>query len=382
MEQKLPLDGVTVVEICHSFAGPYAGSILAQLGANVIKVENPGRGDDARAWGPPNWGNTSTSYHAMNRDKSGIALDMKDETEAAALRRFIVEEADVVIQSLRAGAIDPLGFGAAELRALKPSLIYCNLSAFGNVGPLKGKPGYDPLVQARSGLMSVTGNGGDPVRIGTSIVDMGSGMWCAIGILAALNKRNQTGEGTTVDASLFETGLSWMTVHMAGYSASGIVRKPMGSGLVEIVPHQAFTTCDGHVMIAAANDSLFSKLATAIGRADLTTDPLYSTNNARVINRETLIPLLNSILATNTASHWVDVLDAAGVPIAPLQTIDQVAKDPQAEALGIFQKPEGVSDLALTGIPLNFDGQRPALRRLAPDLGQHNELVLGKEESK
>lgn len=381
MRETLPLAGITVVEICHSMAGPYAGSILAQLGANVIKVENPGRGDDARAWGPPDWGGTSTIYQSMNRDKSGVALDLKDPRHAAALREYVVEHADVVLQSLRPGAIDKLGFGAQELRALKPSLVYCCLGAFGAVGPLAGKPGYDPLMQARSGLMSVTGDGQTPVRIGTSIVDLGTGMWCAIGILAALQQRNRTGTGCVVDASLFETGLAWMTTHMAGYSASGVVRQPMGSAITEIVPHQAFRTADGHMMVAAGNDSLFTRLATAVGRPQLPSDERFSTNGGRVRNRIELIPLLEAIFSTQTTAHWVDLLDRAGVPVAPLQKVDEVARDPQAAALGIFQQPPGVDDLTLVGLPLSFDGERPPLGRLAPTLGEHNRLVLRDRQS-
>jgi crotonobetainyl-CoA:carnitine CoA-transferase CaiB-like acyl-CoA transferase len=214
------------------------------------------------------------------------------------------------------------------------------------------------------------------VRIGTSIVDLGTGMWCAIGILAALQQRNRTGIGCVVDASLFETGLAWMTTHMAGYSASGVVRQPMGSAITEIVPHQAFRTADGHMMVAAGNDSLFTRLATAVGRPELPSDERFSTNGGRVRNRIELIPLLEAIFSTQTTAHWVDLLDRAGVPVAPLQKVDEVARDPQAAALGIFQQPPGVDDLTLVGLPLSFDGERPPLGRLAPTLGEHNRLVL------
>jgi crotonobetainyl-CoA:carnitine CoA-transferase CaiB-like acyl-CoA transferase len=205
------LAGIKVVEICHSIAGPYAGSILAQLGADVVKVEHPTKGDDARKWAPPFLYGTSAIFQAMNRDKRGITVDMKSADECAELRRFIIEEVDVVVQSLRPGAVYKLGIDGAGLLAEKPSLVYCNLGAFGSVGPLKDKPGYDPLMQARSGLMSLTGEDGrEPVRIGTSIIDMGTGMWVAIGVLSALVQRGVTGRGSLIDASLYETSLAWM----------------------------------------------------------------------------------------------------------------------------------------------------------------------------
>ncbi|MDP3138535.1 MAG: CoA transferase [Burkholderiaceae bacterium] len=370
-----PLEGVTVVEICHSIAGPYGAGILAQLGADVIKVENPDRGDDARAWGPPNWGGASTLFQAINRDKCGLAIDLKDEEGRDALRRLILERADVVIQNMRPGAIDRLGLGAAELLAIAPRLIYCNIGAFGSVGPLSGKPGYDPLMQAQGGLMSVTGEAsGGPVRIGTSLVDMGAGMWATIGVLAALSRRSATGLGGVVDTSLFETSLAWMGVHVAGHLVSGEIRRPMGSGVAEIVPHQAFRTSDGYVMVAAGNDSLFGKLVSEMQLPELAQDPRFRHNFDRVDHRDELIPVLSRRFAQHATAHWRAALDRAGVPVAPLQNIAEVIRDPQTLALGMIQSVPD-KNLSLMGLPLRFDGVRPECQRAAPTLGEHNTLL-------
>ena len=374
---NLPLSGVTVVEFCHSVAGPYAGSILADLGADVVKVENPEKGDYGRDWGPPFAHGTSTLFHVLNHNKRGLALDLRDRVTCDKLKAFILEHADVVIQNMRPGAIDKLGLGAAALRAAKPALIYCDLGAYGRSGPLRNHPGYDPLMQAYGGIMSVTGvEGGEPVRVGTSIADMGSGMWAAMGILAALNRRHVTGEGCHVTTSLFETAVGWMTAHIGGYLATGDIRKRMGSGVTEIVPHQAFETADGHVMVAAGNDNLFRTLAKLLERPELSSDPRFATNSKRVENRHTLIPTLQAIFHGQPTAEWLARLDAAGVPAAPIQSVDQVVSAEQTKALGILQKAPDL-DLTLVGLPLEFDGVRPPYRFSAPKLGEHNDMLTG-----
>jgi crotonobetainyl-CoA:carnitine CoA-transferase CaiB-like acyl-CoA transferase len=374
---NLPLAGVTVVEFCHSVAGPYAGSILADLGADVIKVENPEKGDYGRDWGPPFAHGTSTLFHVLNHNKRGLALDLRDGVTCGRLKAFILEHADVVIQNMRPGAIDKLGLGAQALRAERPALIYCDLGAYGRSGPLRNHPGYDPLMQAYGGIMSVTGvEGGEPVRVGTSIADMGSGMWAAMGILAALNRRHVTGEGCHVTTSLFETAVGWMCAHIGGYMATGDIRKRMGSGVTEIVPHQAFESADGHVMVAAGNDNLFRTLAKLLERPELSSDPRFATNSKRVENRHTLIPLLQGIFHGRPTAEWLARLDAAGVPAAPIQSVDQVVAAEQTKALGILQKAPDL-DLTLVGLPLEFDGVRPPYRFSAPTLGQHNDMLTG-----
>ena len=368
-----PLEGLTVVELGHSIAAPYAGLILADLGARVIKVENPGRGDYARGWGPPFWDGCATPFLAMNWGKQGIAVDFSKREEMERLRSIILEEADAVIQNLRPGILDRFGLTAEGLRAQKPSLIWCDIGAFGARGPLAAKPGYDPLVQASTGIMSVTGEGGrPPVRVGVSLVDMGSGMWAVIGLLSSLLARTKTGLGCNVSTSLFETGLAWMTVPLAGYCANGEVRKPYGSGLAEIVPYQAFEVSDGWLMIAAGNDSLFRKLCHAVELSALAGDEDYATNAARVVNRDRLLPILEKKLAPYRRDELAAMLDRAGVPNAPLLGTDQVASHPQTEAVGMIARSEDDA-LELVGIPVSFDGERPRNRRRAPGLGEHTE---------
>jgi crotonobetainyl-CoA:carnitine CoA-transferase CaiB-like acyl-CoA transferase len=369
-----PLSGTTVVEFCHSVAGPYAASILADLGADVVKVESP-TGDYARDWGPPFSHGTSTLFHVLNHNKRGLALDLRDGVTVERLKAFILERADVVIQNLRPGAIDKLGLGAAALRAEKPALIYCDLGAYGRTGPLRERPGYDPLMQAHGGIMSVTGvDGGEPVRVGVSIVDQGAGMWAALGIVAALNRRHVTGAGCHVTTSLFETALGWMAPHIGGYLSGGAMRRPLGSGVTEIVPHQAFPTADGHVMVAAGNDNLFGALCGAIERTEFARDARFATNSQRVENRRVLVPMLENIFRTRRSSEWLARLDAAGVPAAPIENVAQVVASPQTAALGMLQKDPQL-DLTITGLPLEFDGARPPYRFSAPELGEHNDLL-------
>jgi crotonobetainyl-CoA:carnitine CoA-transferase CaiB-like acyl-CoA transferase len=371
---NLPLAGVTVVEFCHSVAGPYAGSILADLGADVLKVESPDKGDYARDWGPPFAHGTSTLFHVLNHNKRGLALDLRDRVTTERLTAFILDHADVVLQNMRPGAIDKLGLGAAALRAKKPSLIYCDLGAYGRSGPLKDRPGYDPLMQAHGGIMSITGvEGGEPVRVGCSIVDQGAGMWAAMGILAALNRRHVTGEGCHVSTSLFETAIGWMGAQIGAFLAGGKMRSPMGSGVAEIVPHQAFPTSDGYIMVAAGNDNLFRALCAALEH-DFAADPRFATNSKRVENRRALIPMLEEIFRTRSIAEWLTRLDAAGVPAAPIENVAQVAASPQTAALGMLQQAPDL-DMTLAGLPLEFDGVRPPYRNSAPTLGEHNDLL-------
>jgi len=379
LNDNAPLAGLTVVEICHSVAGPYGGRILSDLGAEVIKVENPDKGDYARDWGPPYWHGAAAVFHALNRNKLGITVDLRDPVELARIKALIHDRADIVLQNLRPGTIERYGLDGDRLLGEKPTLIYCNLGAYGRVGPMREKPGYDPLMQACGGLMSVTGEeGGGPVRVGTSIIDMGSGMWLAVGVLAALHRRHVTGKGCIVDTSLFETALAWMTPHIAGYLANGVVRRRMGSGTVEIVPHQAFPTKDGYLMVAAGNDSLFRRLAMELGHPEWADDPRFATNGKRVVNREDIVGLLSDEFSGDTTEHWLSRLDAVGVPSAPIQSVDQVVEDPQTKALEMIQ-PAPQRDMALVGLPLAFDGVRPGFRRCAPELGQHNKLFKKEE---
>jgi crotonobetainyl-CoA:carnitine CoA-transferase CaiB-like acyl-CoA transferase len=373
MSSPKPLSGIIVIEIGHSIAAPYAGMILGELGAEVIKVENPQGGDACRGWGPPFLEGAATCFHAVNRAKGGITIDLADAKDAARLRALIIERADVMLHNLKFGALDRYGLGADELVAAKPSLVCCNLGAFGAVGPLRDKPGYDPMMQAYSGLMSILGEDGRaPVRVGVSIIDMAAGMWSVIGILSALQERGRTGKGGIVATSLYETALSWMTIPLAAYLADGKVPARHGSGVDMIVPYQAFAAADGYMMVAAGNDNLFRKLCAAIERPELAEDARFRSNPDRVVHRAELVPILAEIFVTQRVAYWGDLLEGAGIPNGPINTLDQVVADAQTQALGMIQRMEG-SELGLVGLPLSFDGVRPPFAKTAPVLGEDND---------
>lgn len=372
LSHSQPLAGFTVVEIGHSVAAPYTGFILASLGAELIKVENPDGGDAARGWGPPFFAGSAPHFTAFNRDKQSVSVDLRDPAQCAALRELILEKADAVICNLRAGAAEALGVGPIGLREANPALVYCEVGAFGHVGPMAGKPGYDPLMQAYGGMMSITGESTErpPIRVGVSIIDMGSGMWGAIGIMGALIERRRSGKGTVVRTSLFETALAWTATPVCRQQMSGQPQLPQGSGAAGIVPYQAFRTRDGWLVIGAGNDGLFAKLAKAMGRPELAADERFRTNRGRVTNRDQLLPLIEGFAAGFGNKDLAALLDAADVPNAPVQTIEQVVTDPQTLALGILQQgPDGA--FPTVGLPLTFDGERPPYRAAAPTLGQH-----------
>jgi len=370
-----PLQGITVLEIGHTVAAPYAGMILAELGADVIKVESPGTGDYSRGM-PPHRDGKSSVYQALNRGKRSICVDLTDPVQAETLRRLIFDKVDVIVHNLKFGAMAKLGFGAPELLARKPGLIYCNIGAFGAVGPMRNRPGYDPLVQAFGGLMSIMGEDGrPPVRVGVSITDMAAGLWSVIGIQAACFERERTGRGGVVDTSLVETALAWLAYHFSAYFVSGAVPKREGSGLAQIVPYQAFATADAYIMVAVGNDNLFRKFCVALEREELAGDPRFATNKDRCANRAELIPMIEAIFATAPASEWLRRLGVQDVPCSPINTIDQVLEEPQTKALGIFQTSPDHNE-TLLGLPLSFDGVRPPFRRGAPDLGAHTDEIL------
>ena len=377
MSSPHPLSGLTVVEIGHSVAAPYAGMILGELGAEVIKVENPKGGDACRGWGPPFSDGTATAFHAFNRAKRGITIDLGDPAEVDKLRALIRDRADVLIHNLKHGTLDRYGLSADELLAEKPDLVYCNLGAFGSTGPLRDRPGYDPMMQAYGGLMSLLGEDGrPPVRVGVSIIDIATGMWSVIGILAALQERQRTGRGGVVDTSLYETTIAWMPLPISAYLANGEIPTRHGSGIEQIVPYQAFETADGFMMVAAGNDNLFRRLCAAIDRPGLAEDPRFRTNSDRVVNRRTLIPILADIFAALPVAEWVGRLDAAGIPNSPIQTLDKVVTDAQTAALGIIQHWAGSPSLSLVGLPLSFDGARPPFAKPAPRLGEGNTEII------
>jgi len=373
-----PLAGLLVADLTQNVAGPYCTQILGDMGAQVVKVERPERGDDARAWAPPYWGEESAAFMAVNRNKRSLAVDMKAPEGREILQRLI-KRADVLVQSLRAGVIEELGLGWEQARRLNPRLVYCSVTAFGPEGPYRDRPGYDPLMQAYGGLMSVNGHPGQPpARVPVSIIDMGTGMWAATAVLGALRERDRTGRGVHVTTALFDTALAWTAFQMTNYLASGEVPQPQGSGTPMIAPYEAFPARDGWVMIGAASDALFVKFCDALGLGALPRDPRFASNPQRVANRAALVEALAAVTRTLGANELLQRLQSAGVPAAPILTLDRVAAEPQTEASGMLipHKHPRVPDYRAVGLPIRWDGERPGAGRVPPLLGEHSAEVL------
>jgi crotonobetainyl-CoA:carnitine CoA-transferase CaiB-like acyl-CoA transferase len=362
-----PLAGIRIVDVTTSYAGPTCTQLLGALGADVVKIESPS-GDEARFWGPPFAGELGTLFVAVNSGKRSVALDLRRGRDVL-LR--LVDGADAFVQSLRPGLAEELGLGPDELRARKPGLVYCTISSYGRVGPKSGLPGYDPLLQAAGGLISVTGEPDrDGVRIGVSLIDHATGMYAAFAILAALKQ----GGGHTVDVSLWETALSFVSYHLIGNIETGAVPKAQGTAFHAIAPYQVFPTADGGLMITAANDGLFRRLVEAIGLPELADDPRFATNPDRVQNRPALVEALSARLREDTRAGWLEQLVAAGVPAAPVQDVGEVAADPQTEAIGILRR---IGELTTLGPAISVDGKRPEYASPPPTaVGQHTAEVL------
>jgi crotonobetainyl-CoA:carnitine CoA-transferase CaiB-like acyl-CoA transferase len=374
----LPLTGIKVVELGANLAGPYAAEVLGHLGADVVKIERP-EGDDARQWGPPFHKGVAPSYLAVNANKRSITIDLKD-TQAVAWLADFIGEADVLIQNHRPGTLDALGLGPEALTTRYPRLVYCSVWAFGRRGPLALKPAYEPVVQAFAGLMMMNAAEGDPpTRIGVSALDYGTGMWTAIGALAGLFQRAQTGRGCIVDSSLLETGLAWLKGPIALFKTTGAVPDRHRTGSGRLIPFQAFETKTGPVLVAAGNDRLFAKLAAALGHSEWATDARFKTNADRQANKTELLGQIANVFLTRSKGEWIDLLEAAGVPCAPINSLPEVLAQPQTDAIGILQPVPG-EEMPLVGLPLSFDGVRPSIRRAPPKIGEHNDEILGKKD--
>ncbi len=366
-----PLQGIRVVDLTSSLAGPTCTEILGALGADVVKVEHPRRGDEARAWGPAFFAGGSVMFFAANRSKRSLALDFKDPAGMTVLSRLL-EDADVFVQSLRAGAVERLGLGSTELRARNDRLVYCSIRAFGRRGPLAGEAGYDPLLQAFAGLISLTGEPDRPgVRVGTSLVDIGTGVWAALGVVAAVLERAATGRGRDVSVSLFDTALSLIPYQLTGALRSGEAPPRFGTAFPLIAPYEVFPTADGELMIGAANDRLFRTLCERLGLPGLADDPRFATNPDRVEHRAELLEPIRGRLRSETSAHWLEVLH--GIPVAPVQDLVQVAAHPQTRASGMVSEVGGIESVSA---PLELDGDRLAPSLPPPLLGEHSAEVL------
>jgi crotonobetainyl-CoA:carnitine CoA-transferase CaiB-like acyl-CoA transferase len=373
------LRGIQVVDLTSSVAGPFATQILGDLGADVVKVERVDGGDDTRRWGPPFWCGESTIFLSLNRTKRSLALDLKSPSGHEVFTRLI-KGADVLVQNLRPGALARLGFGYEALREINSRLVYCDMTGYGSEGPLAGRPAYDPLMQAFSGLMSITGEQGrPPVRIPASILDQGTAMWTVIGVLDALRAREQTGRGTCVETSLLQTALMWLPFHLTGFLSSGELPQRLGSGTVGIAPYQSFPTADGYLILAAGNDNLWRRLCHAIDRVDLVDDPRFVDNPTRVANRTTLEGELSSTLRTRSAGEWHEILDRAGVPATPIHTLDQVVEHEQVRAVGMLRRlpHPRIPDYTVVNTPIRSEGDYLGNASAPPLLGEHSAQVLG-----
>ncbi|HKK93906.1 MAG TPA: CoA transferase [Longimicrobiales bacterium] len=359
-----PLRDLRVVEVCQNLAGPLCGKILADMGADVIKVEPP-EGDAARSWAPPFHAGVGTIFAYANTGKRGIRLDLRSDAGMAVLRR-LVERADVLVESLRPGALARLGMGWEAARTLNDRLVYASVLAYGEEGPLRELPGYEPLMQAHGGLLSYTGEkGGTPVRVGTSVVDMGTGMWTAIGVLAALRERDATGHGSRVSGALFDTALTWSGYHLLGALSEGAVATPMGTELPMIVPYGTFPTRTGPVMISVGNDRIFQRFCEALGLDDLASDPRFAHGPDRVAHRDEINARVREATAAFTVDDLIERLRDAGVPAAPVKDVGELLDDDQLRASGMMA--EDAEGRPYGALPLRWDGARPEASGRLPD---------------
>jgi crotonobetainyl-CoA:carnitine CoA-transferase CaiB-like acyl-CoA transferase len=374
----LSLTGVRVVDLSRVIAGPWCGALLADMGADVIKVEDTGTGDESRTW-PPHRDGESAAYLLFNRNKRGMTLDLKT-PEGVEIVKRLVRDADVLIENFRTGTMESFGLGYDTLSALNPRLIYCSVSAFGRTGPRKDQAGYEALMQAFSGIMSITGEpGGAPVRAGVSFLDLSTGILCAYGVVNALLYRERTGQGQRVDGSLLETAVSLLAFHAEGYLLTGALPRALGSGHPSLSPYRNFKCRDGQwVFIAAANDRFWSRLAPALGLPELVTDPRFAKNVDRVKNRAELEATLERAIGAHDREALLKLLEEAGVPATPVNTVDQVMTDPQTVERGIVQRVAHprLGEIPVIGTPLHFSRMAPGVRRAAPVRSADTDAVL------
>jgi crotonobetainyl-CoA:carnitine CoA-transferase CaiB-like acyl-CoA transferase len=371
---NLPLEGVKVLDLSRVLAGPYATMVLADLGADVVKVEHPERGDDTRHWGPPFAGGESAYFLSVNRNKRSVGVDLKEPEDLEKVRK-LAADADVLIENMKRGTLARFGLGYEALRETNPGLVYCSITGFGP-GKDEERPGYDFLIQARAGIMGITGfpePSGEPTKVGVAIADIVCGLHAVTAILAALRRREQTGEGTRIEVPLFESTLSWLANRGQEYLVAGEDEGRMGNGHPTIVPYQTFDASDKQIAVAVGNDAQFGRLCETIGREDLADDERFSTNPDRVANREDLVVILQRVFSERTADEWVDRVREAGVPCGPVNTLAEALADEHLRSTDMLQEIEHPTAklLQMLASPVLVDGERPLIRRPPPTLGQH-----------
>ena len=381
-----PLAGIRVLDLSRVLAGPWCTQLLADLGAEVIKVERPGAGDDTRHWGPP-WHEhedekVAAYFLAANRGKKSAAIDFA-KPEGAALVQRMAAASDVLVENFNVGGLAKFGLDAATLRAANPRLVYASITGFGQDGPYADRAGYDYIIQGMGGMMSITGlpdgePGGGPMRAGVAIVDLFTGLYASNAILAALNQRHATGAGATIDLSLFETQLAVLANQASNALVSGRDPVRQGNTHPNIVPYQPFDAADQPIIIAVGNDRQFARLAAILGHDEWVTDPRFATNGARVAHRGELVPLIAAGIAARPAAEWLEQLETAGIPAGPINRISQALGDPQAQFRGAVHPlaPGQLGEVQTVGSPLRFDGQRADAELPPPALGEHTQQVL------
>ena len=391
-QRPAPLTGIRVLDLTRVLAGPWCTQNLADLGAEVIKIERPGAGDDTRAWGPPylkdEAGNDTTEaayYLSANRNKLSVALDIAS-PRGAELVRELALQSDILVENFKVGGLSKYGLDYESLKALNPRLIYCSITGFGQTGPYASRPGYDFMIQGMGGLMSITGErddlpGGGPQKAGVAVTDLMTGMYSTVGILAALHERSRSGLGQHIDMALLDCQVSMLANQNLNYMTSGVAPKRAGNAHQNLVPYQVFAASDGHLIVAVGNDSQFRNYCGAIGLPELSADPRFSTNPQRVKNRAELVPLLAERMATGARDHWLESLEAVGVPAGPINTLDQVYEDPQVLARGMKRElPHPTAGtVPIASSPLKFSDSPVEYRRAPPLLGEHTEQVLAEK---
>ncbi len=378
ISEGLPLEGIRVIDCSRVLAGPYAAMVLGDMGADVIKVERPGSGDDTRRWGPPFTGGESAYYLAINRNKRSITLNFKSERGKEILRRLIAN-ADVLIENFKHGDFDRMGIGYKELSKINPGLVYCSITGYGASGPYAAKPGYDFMIQAEGGLMSIIGPAnGEPYKVGVAIVDVTAGLYAANAIQAALRYRDKTGKGQKVDVSLFESQIAWLINVASGYLVSGERPKRYGNAHPNIVPYEMFPTADGYIAAGAGNDTQFRRFCHVLGLDGVPDDPRFRTNPGRVENRQTLIPMLRERFSTRPTDEWISRLEEANIPCAPINPIDKVFAHPQAKARDMVVEVlhPTAGKVKMVGLPYKLSETPLGIYRYPPLLGEHTNQVL------
>ncbi|USQ81383.1 CoA transferase [Ornithinimicrobium faecis] len=373
-----PLTGIRVLDLTRVLSGPFATMVLADLGADVIKIEDPVRGDDTRHWGPPFVESESAYFMSVNRNKRSLALDLKSD-RGREIARTLAAEVDVIVENFRPGVAARLGLGYEAVRGTNPGVIYASISGYGHKSSESDKPGYDPIMQARSGLMSITGEAdGGPARVGVASADISAGLWTAIGTLAALHHRTATGRGQWIDLSLLDAQVSWLSNVAGAWFASGGVPARYGTGHPSIVPSEAFATSDGLLMLAAGNDAMWDRMAAALGVEQLVDDPRFETNPLRVAHRDDLRHELEQVLATDTTAAWLERLDAAAVPAARVNSIGEALSDPLLRERDMIVELEHqhVGLVRSVGSPVKLSETPPSMRSAPPVLGQDTRAVL------